>query len=191
MRIVGMVLAPGASANSTHEGLLAIERALRDVVAERIDFPYIKAKKRVPDKAEILIETVVQETHRLAEKLGVSTDQIAVGGRSMGGRMASMAVAQGLNAAALVLISYPLHPPGKPEKQRVEHFPRIPVPCLFVSGTRDAFSTPEELLQATRLIKTAPKIVLLEKGNHGLAGLHDQAAAEVTSFITSLNKDCS
>ena len=77
---------------------------------------------------------------------------IALGGRSMGGRMCSIAVAEGLAAAGLVLVSYPLHPPGKPDKLRIDHLGAIKVPCLFVSGTRDAFGTPQELERATASI---------------------------------------
>ncbi len=191
MQILGLVLAPGASADSAHQGLVAAERALPNLTTARIDFPYVKLGKKIPDRAEILIETVATATYELAEKLGVSTKAIAVGGRSMGGRMASMAVAGGLEVAALVLISYPLHPPGKPERQRTGHFAQISVPCLFVSGTKDAFGTPDELSAASKLIKPAPKVVFLEKGNHGLTNLHDRAAREVATFIDALNKNLS
>ena len=75
---------------------------------------------------------------------------VALGGRSFGGRMCSMAVAEGLPAAALVLIAYPLHPPGRADRLRVEHFPQISVPCLFVSGTRDPFGTPDEFARPHR-----------------------------------------
>ena len=70
----------------------------------------------------------------------------------MGGRICSLAVADGLPAAGLVLISYPLHPPGRPERLRIEHLPALEVPCLFISGTRDSFGTPEELEQHTKVI---------------------------------------
>ena len=66
----------------------------------------------------------------------------------MGGRMCSMAAADVLPAAALVLISYPLHPPGRPDTLRTEHLPSLSVPCLFVSGTRDPFGAPDELTAA-------------------------------------------
>ena len=77
-------------------------------------------------------------------------DRIVLGGRSMGGRICSMAVADGLPAAGLVLISYPLHPPGRPERLRIEHLPALEVPCLFMSGTRDTFGTPDGARAAHR-----------------------------------------
>ena len=70
----------------------------------------------------------------------------------MGGRMCSMAASEGLPTSCLVLISYPLHPPGRPDRLRTEHFPTITVPCLFVSGDRDPFGSPDELEEATAAI---------------------------------------
>jgi len=104
----------------------------------------------------------------------------------MGGRMCSMAVAQGLDAAALVLVSYPLHPPGKPEKLRTEHFDQLAVPCLFLSGTKDAFATPAELETATTAIAGPVTHEWLEAGDHGLRR-KDAVVAEVVSlWLTNL-----
>jgi predicted alpha/beta-hydrolase family hydrolase len=94
----------------------------------------------------------------------------------MGGRICSMAVAEGLPALALVLIAYPLHPPGKPEKSRTEHLSALQVPCLFVSGTRDAFGTPAELEAATAAVAGPVTHVWLDGGDHGLRR-HDAAVA--------------
>ena len=91
----------------------------------------------------------------------------------MGGRMCSMAVAEGLPAAGLVLISYPLHPPGRPDRLRVEHLPALTVPCLFVSGTRDPFGTPAELEAATAAIPGPVTHVWIEGAGHEVKG-HDR-----------------
>jgi pimeloyl-ACP methyl ester carboxylesterase len=99
-----------------------------------------------------LIASLVADAAAFSTESGVAPERIVLGGRSMGGRMCSMAVAEGLPAAGLVLIAYPLHPPGKPDKLRTEHLPAIGVPCLFVSGTKDPFATPEELEAATATI---------------------------------------
>lgn len=101
----------------------------------------------------------------------------------MGGRMSSMAVADGHPAAALVLVSYPLHPPGKPDQLRVEHFPAIAIPCLFVSGTRDVFAGKDELSSATKAIPGPVTHVWVEGGDHGLKGSDDLLATTVVDWL--------
>ena len=114
--------------------------------------------------------------------------EIALGGRSMGGRVCSIAVAEGLPAAALVLVSYPLHPPGKPDKLRVEHFGAITVPCLFVSGTRDQFATPDELEAATASIAGPVTHVFCENGDHGLRRRDEEVAAIVAGWVLAFRR---
>jgi predicted alpha/beta-hydrolase family hydrolase len=187
-RVEGLVLTPGASAGRDQSSLVAIDDALTPdgVRVERIDFPYHVAGRRAPDRPPVLIATVVGAAETLAADLGVPGSEIALGGRSMGGRICSMAVAEGLPAAALVLISYPLHPPGKPDRPRTEHLVSLKVPCLFVSGTRDTFGTPDELEAATAMIPGPVTHVWIEGGNHGLKGKDDQVAAAVRSWIAGL-----
>jgi predicted alpha/beta-hydrolase family hydrolase len=151
-----------------------------------MDFPYRKAGRRAPDKPPVLVGAVVEEAEVFAAELGVAPEALALGGRSMGGRIASMAVADGLPAAALVLISYPLHPPGRPERPRTEHFSRLAVPCLFLSGTKDAFGSPEELEGATAAIPGPVTHRWLEGGDHGLRRRDDQVAALVTEWLQAL-----
>jgi hypothetical protein len=100
--------------------------------------------------------------------------------------MCSVAVAEGLPAAALVLVSYPLHPPGKPDKLRVEHFRAIGVPCLFVSGTRDPFATPSELEAATAAIAGPVTRVFVENADHGLRRRDGEVAELVASWVLAL-----
>ena len=187
-RVDALVLAPGASAGRDQPALVAIDDALSPagVVVERIDFPYRLAGRRAPDKAPVLVRSVVEAAHRLADAHSVAPARVAFGGRSMGGRMCSMAVAEGLPAAALVLVSYPLHPPGKPERRRVEHLGDITVPCLFVSGTRDAFGTPDELQEATRAITGPVTHVWTEGGDHSLRGRDAQVAGVVAEWVLAL-----
>jgi predicted alpha/beta-hydrolase family hydrolase len=188
--VSALILTPGASAGREQSALVAIDDALtpEGVQVERIDFPYRLAGRRAPDRQPVLGATVVTASTRVAGDLAVAQDQIALGGRSMGGRMCSIAVAEGLPAAALVLVSYPLHPPGKPDKLRVEHLGAIKVPCLFVSGTRDQFGTPEELESATAAIAGPVTHVFVEGGDHGLRR-HDREVAEiVTSWVLALNE---
>ncbi|HXA33573.1 MAG TPA: alpha/beta family hydrolase [Acidimicrobiales bacterium] len=184
----GLVLTPGAGAGSDQPSLVAIEEALAPagVRVDRIDFPYRLAGKKAPDRPPVLLATVIEAADALATELGVDGTRIAVGGRSMGGRMCSMAVADGMAAAALVLVSYPLHPPGKPERLRTEHFTSITVPCLFVSGTRDSFGTPAELESATAAIPGPVTHVWLEGGDHGLRRKDADVADHVRHWLLAL-----
>jgi predicted alpha/beta-hydrolase family hydrolase len=181
------VLTPGASAGRDQPALVAIDRAVSEtgVAVERIDFPYRLAGRRAPDKPPVMMATVRDAAADLAGRLGTSSERVAVGGRSMGGRMCSMAVADGLPAAALVLVSYPLHPPGKPDALRTEHFARIDVPCLFVSGTRDAFGTPDELQRAVTAIKGTVTLHLIDGGDHGLRRRDDDVAQVVADWLAT------
>jgi uncharacterized protein len=187
-RVAGLILTPGASAGREQPALVAVDEAVTadGVAVARIDFPYHLAGKRAPDKPAVLIQTVEAAARALAGELGVMESAIALGGRSMGGRMCSMAVAEGQESAGLVLISYPLHPPGKPEKARTEHLGRLALPCLFVSGTRDAFGTREELEAATAVIPGPVSHVWIEGGDHGLKGKNEQVATAVRSWIADL-----
>src|ERR1700734_1409438 len=179
--LAGLLLTPGASAGRTQSGLVAIDEAVTrtGVTVERVEFPGQAAGKRRTDPPAACIETVRTATVALAEQLTVPTGRIAIGGRSFGGRMCSLAAAQGLRVAALVLVSYPLHPPGRPERLRTEHFPALRLPCLFVSGRRDAFATPEELEHETAAIP-GPVTRVLVDGDHSLRK-SEAAVAEITA----------
>lgn len=139
-----LLLAPGAGADRTSPTLVALDEGL-DLPVRRMDFPYRKEGRKAPDRAPKLIASVVEEAESFVAEQGIAPEGLVLGGRSMGGRMCSMAVAEGLPAAGLVLLSYPLHPPGKPDKLRIDHLPQLDLPVLFVAGTRDPFGSPEEV----------------------------------------------
>jgi uncharacterized protein len=155
----------------------------RGIVVERVEFPGQAAGKRRPDSPEVCIRTVRAAAAELADRLNVPTNRVAIGGRSMGGRMCLMAVAEGLEVAALVLVSYPLHPPGRLDRLRTAHFPALGVPCLFVSGRRDAFGTPEELKRETAAIPGPVSLVFVE-GDHSLRKSESEVADIVASWLT-------
>ncbi len=180
----GLLLTPGAGSGRDHPTLVAIEKALAPLPVARIDFAYRREGRRAPDRAPKLVACIVEEAAALADTAGVAPASIVLGGRSMGGRMCSMAVAEGLAAAGLVLICYPLHPPGKPERQRVEHLPALTVPCLFISGTRDPFGSPAELEAATAAIPGDVTRVWIEGGRHDLAGHDARVAGSVASWFS-------
>ena len=139
-----LVLWHGAGGDRDHRHFLALEDTL-EIPVLRLNFAYReKGPRQPPARAPKLVDEVLEAVREVAAELGLRPEQLLLGGRSMGGRIASMAVAGGVPAAGLVLLSYPLHPPGKPENLRVEHFPRLDLPLLFISGDRDPFGKPHE-----------------------------------------------
>ena len=183
-----LLLTPGAGAGRDQPSLVAIEEALAPVPVERIDFPYRLAGRKSPDKPEVLMNAVRDGATALAIRTRLGQEQVALGGRSMGGRMCSMVVADGFPALALVLVSYPLHPPGKPERARTEHFPSIDVPCVFVSGTRDAFGRPDELEAATKAIRGPVTHLWVEGGDHGLRRKDAEVATAVAEWLPRVSR---
>ena len=180
-----VLLYPGAGSSRDHSSLVAIERRLgRSAAVERIDFPYRREGRRAPDRAPKLMASIRDDLAGFARRRG----PIVMGGRSMGGRMASMVAADvdGGGAVArlagLVLICYPLHPPAKPENLRVEHLADISVPCLFISGTRDPFGSPDELAAGTATMPAPVEHVWIDGGRHDLKGADDTIADAVAAF---------
>jgi uncharacterized protein len=169
--MTGLLLTPGASATRDHSQLVAIDRALsaEGLTVARIDLPSSRPGPKVLGAIRDGAAALGPGPHFL-------------GGRSFGGRMCSVAVAEGLAAAGLVLVSYPLHPPGRPDQLRLGHFPQLAVPCLFVSGTRDAFGTPSELEAATTAIPGDVTHVWVEGGDHGLRGKDGPVAEAVRAW---------
>jgi predicted alpha/beta-hydrolase family hydrolase len=181
-----VLLFPGAGSGRDHPALVAIEGALAPLPVVRADFPYRREGRKAPDRPPKLIACVRDEAAALANGAGIDPTAVVLGGRSMGGRICSMAVAEGLPAAGLALISYPLHPPGRADKLRVDHFPDIKVPCLFVSGTRDPFGTPEELEARTAAIRGKVTYVWIDGGRHELKGADDAVAEAVSAWVGGL-----
>ena len=158
------IYAPGAGSN-VHDrfGAQACRSlAARGFDAVRFQFPYMEASKRRPDRPPVLEAT----WRAVIESVRGDAAKMAVGGRSMGGRIGSQVVAQGTAADALALFAYPLRPPGNPEKMRDQHLPLIGVPTLFCSGTRDSFGTPDEIRMAASKVPQAT-VHLLEAADHG------------------------
>ena len=181
-----LLLFPGAGSASTHPSLSAIEAAIAPMPCVRADFPYRKLGRKVPDRPPVLLQAVRDEA---APLLASRRDSLVLGGRSMGGRICSLAVGDEeapLRASGLVLICYPLHPPRKPERLRVEHFPRLTVPCLFISGTKDTFGTPDELLEWTATIPGHVTHEWMEGKGHDLKGCDDKIAALAATWISRL-----
>ena len=184
----GLLLAPGAGADRNQSALVAIDEtaAAAGAVVSRMDFPYRKAGRAAPDREPVLLAAVREEVDALHRRARLPVSRIAVGGRSMGGRICSMAVAEGLGALAAVLISYPLHPPGRADRMRTAHLPSLDLPCLFVSGTRDAFGTPAELEAATAAIPGPVTHIWLDGKDHSLRGCDEQVSEAVTGWLSGV-----
>lgn len=187
-----LLLLPGAGTGCDHPGLIAIEERIgRSAAVERRDFPYRRQGRRPPDRAPKLMASIRDDLATFARRRG----PLVMGGRSMGGRMASMVAADVDGAgpvrrlAGLVLVCYPLHPPRRPDRLRVEHFGDIDVPCLFVSGTRDEFATPDELLEWTSTIPAPVEHVWIEGARHDLKGADDEVAEAVADFVSRRRPD--
>jgi len=167
-----VVVAHGAGAGMEHPFLSGFTRALADdgFATLRFNFPYREAKRRFPDRPPVAIATWRAATDAAAGRAadaGAPEEPIWASGKSFGGRMASMAVADGMAAAGLAFLGYPLHPPGRPEKARDEHLPGITVPMLFLQGRNDPFATPNEQLdEVVAHIGPTATLQWIENANH-------------------------
>ena len=184
--VAGLLLTHGAGGGAGHRTLVALEDSL-ELPVRRMEFGYRREVRRFPDRAPKLIAQVRAEAEAFAAELDTTTARLVLGGRSMGGRMCSMAVAEGLPAAGLVLLSYPLHPPGKPDRLRVDHFGDIGVPVLFVNGDRDPFGTPEEFAAHIGAIGGAVTVHWLEGQSHDPKPSTDiEIVAAAGAFLAAL-----
>jgi uncharacterized protein len=192
-----VLLAHGAGADMNAAALTTVADALAaaKVPSLRFNFPYKAAGRRSPDRPPVLEAAVREAAAELARVAKVPMERIVYGGRSMGGRIGSMVAADD-GALGLVLLGYPLHPPGKASQLRVEHFPRLCMPALFVSGTRDPFGAPDEFRRETKKIRGAVSFHWIETGDHGFKplkasgltvnGVLTDVASAVVAFVTGL-----
>lgn len=167
-RLGELVLAHGAGADQNHAFMVAAAGGLagRGVETTTFNFPYTEAGRRAPDPAPKL-EACFRDVVRAVRARGAPDRPLFLGGKSMGGRMASHLAAQGEpNLAGLVFLGYPLHPPGKPTQLRSEHLPSIGVPMLFVQGTRDPFGSPDELAPILARLPAKVAVFPIDQGGH-------------------------
>jgi predicted alpha/beta-hydrolase family hydrolase len=177
-----VLLAHGAGADMHAATLTSVTDALgaAGVPSLRFQYPYRSAGKKAPDRPAVLFEATRAAVAELARRTKLPTERLVFGGRSMGGRYASMIAAGGMpkdEAAApvpclgLLLLGYPLHAAGKPEKERSDHFPRLRMPVLFVSGTKDSLAAKPALTQAARTVNGPTTFHWIETGDHGFKPL--------------------
>jgi uncharacterized protein len=181
----------GAPMDSDYMQALTAELNAAGMAVVRFEFPYMQqrremGKKRPPDRAPILLDCWREVYGELSNRTELP-QPILIGGKSMGGRMASM-VADELGAAGLCCFGYPFHAPGKPEKMRTEHLLAIKTPTLIFQGTRDPFGKPDEL--ASIPFSDAVKTHWLEDGDHDLkprklSGLLQQEHLKTVAALVS------
>ena len=173
-----MVVAHGAGAGMEHPFLQGFSEAMADegVATLRFNFPYREAGRRFPDRPPLAIAAW---TAAMEAAAGLSEGEpLWAAGKSFGGRMASMAVAEGMKTRGLVYLGYPLHAPGKPDKLRDEHLYGIAVPMLFLQGTRDTFATPGLLESVVERIGPTATLQWCEGGDHSFAVKGAKRSAE-------------
>ena len=167
-----VLLAHGAGSDRNAPALVAVADALEaaGISSLRFDFPYRIAGRKAPDRPPVLLAAVREAAAELARQTGLPPERLVLGGRSMGGRYCSLAVGDAddpLPALGLLLLGYPLHPAGKPDNLRVEHFPRLDVPVLFLSGDRDALAGKPDLEKWAGTIPGRVDFHWLPGGDHG------------------------
>src|SRR5688500_8922087 len=163
---VVFVCAHGAGGNRNDRGLLALSKVLvsKGLGVVRFNFLYKEKGSSRPDpmpRLEKCFEAVVEHVRK-----ELKPQTLIIGGRSMGGRAASMMAAKGFDCDGLLLFAYPLHPPGQPEKLRDAHLPSISVPVLCFSGTRDPFCTPALMEKALEPVSTDWDMEWVESADH-------------------------
>ena len=168
------LLTHGAGGDLDDAGLVALcdGIAAQGHLVVRANLPFREAGRKSPPRADRAVAGFAALATAVRE-LAPRTPWV-LGGKSYGGRVASMAVADGLPAAAMLFYSYPLHPPGKPDKVRVDHWPDVPVPCLFLQGDRDPFDDGQQLEGLLRRFPRRARVHVVRGGDHSLkvAGKH-------------------
>jgi predicted alpha/beta-hydrolase family hydrolase len=167
----GVVLTHGAGGNCTMPLLVAAATAFAEAGYDvlRCDLPFRQRRPNGPPSPSGAATDREGLRQAVAALRALGPQKIILGGQSYGGRQATMLAAEQPDlVTALMLFSYPLHPPGKPERLRVEHFPRLQVPCVFVSGTVDLFGAPAELRDAISAIPALTEMITIDGAGHDL-----------------------
>jgi predicted alpha/beta-hydrolase family hydrolase len=189
-RTPAIVLAHGAGSDMASPFMSTVHSGLarEGYVAVKFNFPYTEARRRSPDPRPVLERCYRAVVNAVAADRTLAPPWIAIGGKSLGGRIASYVAATGAPVRGLVLLGYPLHPAGRPEELRADHLPAVPVPMLFVQGTRDTLC---ELERLRAVLARLPRATLhtIEGGDHSFrvprrAGRSDEEVwAEIVAVV--------
>lgn len=165
-----LILAHGAGAPQLHPFMVSFARAFseRGVDAVTFNFLYAEQRRKVPDRMPQLVACYRAVIDAARAELPSARERLFIGGKSMGGRAATHVAAAdaALDLAGLVLLGYPLHPPGRADRLRDAHLPEVRRPMLFVQGSRDTFGTPSELKPILASLEPLPTLHHVEGGDH-------------------------
>jgi predicted alpha/beta-hydrolase family hydrolase len=181
-----LVLAHGAGAGQASQFIIGFAHALGflglDVVT--FNFLYAEERRRLPDRGPVLEACYRSVVEDVLEHAGGGRQALFVGGKSMGGRIATQLAARehGMPIRGLVLLGYPLHPPGRPDQRRDAHLPAVQRPMLFVQGSRDAFGTPAELAPVLAALSPAPTLHVVEGGDHSFKLSRKDATTQASVY---------
>ena len=184
-----VILGHGAGAAQRSAFMVNTARALASLGVDVVtfNFLYSEQQRRIPDRAPALEACYRGVIETVAARIAHARP-LFIGGKSMGGRIATQVAAAdpALPLAGLVLLGYPLHPPGRPDQRRDKHLPAVGRPMLFVQGSRDAFGTPGELAPVLaafdRLPRSAATIHVVEGGDHSFKLARANAAAQAAAM---------
>ncbi len=165
-----LVLAHGAGAGQHSPFMVDFATAIAEhgVDVVTFNFLYTEQRRRLPDRGPVLEDCYLAVIDVVRAQIDSARRALFIGGKSMGGRIATQVAAAdaALPVAGLVLLGYPLHPPGQPAKLRDAHLPSVRRPVLFVQGSRDAFGTPDELAPILVRMSPPPAVLVVEGGDH-------------------------
>ena len=207
--LAALVLAHGAGASQASDFMVTYASGLasRGLTVVTFNFPFTERGRKLPDPQPVLETCYRAVLAQVAADPAASALPLFIGGKSLGGRMASHVAAAGAEAGSgwwdrlrgLVFLGYPLHPPGRPQQVRVSHLPRIIHPMLVVQGAKDAFGTPAELRLFFGVLPAPAEVYVVEQGGHSLevpkrsglaqmevdAGVQDRIAAWISERLGS------
>lgn len=171
-----VLLAHGAGTDFGAPPLRVVADALADagIPSLRFNYPYRDQGRNAPDRPAVLLDATRAAVAELARRTRLPVEQLVIGGRSMGGRYCSLVAGAEVDPVpvrGLVLLGYPLHAAGKPEKVRDDHFRRLTMPVLFVSGTRDALASKPDLARSARTVKGKVSWCWLDTADHAFRPL--------------------
>jgi predicted alpha/beta-hydrolase family hydrolase len=181
-----LILAHGAGAGQTSTFMVQFAEALSrlGVDAATFNFPYVEQRRRIPDRRPLLEACYRAVIARVSASVASARQHLFIGGKSMGGRIATHVAAADpdLPIAGVIALGYPLHPPGRPDQLRDAHLKDVGRPMLVVQGEHDTFGTPQELLPIFATITPAPSLHVVARGDHSFKVARAGAAVQAAVY---------